>query len=199
VGTSGYAQATVSRIARLANSSPGTIYKTHISKEGLLADSFVSIIGARWIAASTFSGVLDEGSIAGLLEFEASARNELRRNFILESMLAAAYSQRIRVAIFRQINDLEVLLPGAVEVDVSQKLWIAYMLRTLYSVSVGVGWLATITGTAKDHDFNQFAEPLRRILRRDYLPDWDSISNSVLDIEPSDSRRQFGAASDPPE
>jgi AcrR family transcriptional regulator len=199
VGTSGYAQATVSRIARLANSSPGAIYKTHISKEGLLADSFVSIIGARWIAASTFSSLLDEGSIAGLLEFEASVRNDLRRNFMLESILAAAYSQRIRTAIFRQISDLETLLSRVVDVDDAQKLWIAYMLRTLYSLAVGVGWLATITDTAKDHDFNQFAEPFRRTLRQDCLPDWQRISETVLGMKITDPRRSFGAISDSPE
>jgi AcrR family transcriptional regulator len=199
VGTSGYAQATVSRIARRANSSPGAIYKTHISKEGLLADSFVSIIGARWIAPSTFSSILDEGSIAGLLEFEASERNGLRRNFMLESILAAAYSQKIRSAIFRQISELESLLTRVVDVDDPQRLWIAYMLRSLYSLAVGVGWLATITDTAKDHDFNQFAEPLRRILRRDCLPDWQRIADTVLSLKPTGPRRSFGANWDLPE
>jgi AcrR family transcriptional regulator len=191
VGKSGYAQATVSRIARRANSSPGAIYKTHTSKEGLLADSFVNVIGARWIAASTFSGILGEGSFTSLLEFEASEGNELRRDFMLESVLAAAYSQTIRSAILRQFGELDVLMSRVTDIDDEQRVWMSYMVRTLYSLAIGVGWLATLTRTAREHDFNQFVEPLRRILLRDCLPDWDSVSEQLLHVNVSAPRRFF--------
>jgi AcrR family transcriptional regulator len=191
VGKSGYAEATVSRIARRANSSPGAIYKTHTSKEGLLADSFVNVVGARWIAAATFSSILNESSLTSLLEFEASEGNELRRDFMLESVLAAAYSQTIRSAMLRQFGEFEVLMSRVTDIDDEQRVCLSHMIRTLYSLAIGVGWLATLTRTAKDHDFNQFAEPLRRTLLRDCLPDWESVSQQLLRVNPAAPRRFF--------
>lgn len=176
VGKSGYHGATISRIARRADCSPGAIYKMHSSKEDLVVAVFSDIIGSRWMHASDFVDILEGGNLSGLLRYEASAHNALRRNFTLETVLAAAHNDKLRDAVVGQLRELEALIPGLVVVDADEKKCLRHMVRSISSVAVGVSWLASITKTTETLDFNQFAEPFRLALLSDCVPTWQQIS-----------------------
>lgn len=85
VGKSGYTRATISRIARRANCSPGAIYKLYPSKEDLVIAAFHDLMRARWMNASNFIDVLEEGSLTQLLNASASEANAVRQSFTLET------------------------------------------------------------------------------------------------------------------
>jgi AcrR family transcriptional regulator len=176
VGKSGYHGATISRIARRADCSPGAIYKTHSSKEELVVAVFSDIIGSRWMNVSDFVDILEAGNLSSLLRYEASDYNALRRNFTLETVLAAAHNDKLREAVLAQLQVLEALIPGLVVVDDDEKECLRHMVRSISSVAVGVSWLASITKTTASLDFNQFAEPFRRALLSDCVPTWAQIS-----------------------
>jgi AcrR family transcriptional regulator len=179
VGKSGYHGATISRIARRADCSPGAIYKSHSSKEDLVVAAFRDIVGSRWIHVSDFVDILEEGNMSKLLHYEASDHNALRRNFTLEAVLAAAHNEKLRDTVLGQLRELEALIPGLVVVDDTEKECLAHMVRSISSVAVGVSWLASITKTAESLDFNQFAEPFRLALLSDCVPTWDQISQQI--------------------
>jgi AcrR family transcriptional regulator len=176
VGKSGYHGATISRIARRADCSPGAIYKSHSSKEDLVVAVFSDIIGSRWMHLSDFVDILEAGNLSGLLHYEASDHNALRRNFTLETVLAAAHNDKLREAVVGQLRELESLITGLVVVDDEEKACLRHMVRSISSVAVGVSWLASVTKTTKSLDFNQFAEPFRLALLSDCVPTWQQIS-----------------------
>lgn len=179
VGKSGYHGATISRIARRADCSPGAIYKTHSSKEDLVVAAFSEIVGSRWMNVPDFVEVLEPGTLARLLHYEASDRNSLRRNFTLETALASAHNDKLRDAVLGQLRELEALIPSLVKVDDIERQSIRHMVRSISSVGVGVSWLASITKTTESLDFNQFAEPFRLALLSDCVPTWPQISARV--------------------
>jgi AcrR family transcriptional regulator len=188
VGKSGYHGATISRIARRADCSPGAIYKSHSSKEELVVAVFSDIIGSRWMHVSDFVDILEAGSLSGLLRYEASDQNALRRNFTLETVLAAAHNDKLRDAVVGQLRELEALIPGLVVVDDDEKECLRHMVRSISSVAVGVSWLASITRTTESLDFNQFAEPFRLALLSDCVPTWQQIAlqmRGLVDEQPA--------------
>src|ERR1019366_7616816 len=111
VGKSGYTRATISRIARRANCSPGAIYKLYPSKEDLVIAAFHDLMRARWMRVSNFVDVFEEGSITQLLYNATSSNNSARQSFTLETALAAAQSERLRLAILSQLSELQALVP----------------------------------------------------------------------------------------
>ena len=113
VGKSGYTRATISRIARRANCSPGAIYKLYPSKEDLVIAAFHDLMRARWMNASNFIDVLEEGSLTQLLYSAASELNAVRQSFTLETALAAAHSEKLRDAMLGQVGELESGDPAA--------------------------------------------------------------------------------------
>jgi AcrR family transcriptional regulator len=179
VGKSGYHGATISRIARRADCSPGAIYKTHSSKEDLVVAAFSEIVGSRWMNVSDFVEVLEPGTLARLLHYEASDHNALRRNFTLESALAAAHNDKLRDAVLSQLRELEALIPSLVAVNDVERESIRHLVRSISSVGVGVSWLASVTKRTQSLDFNQFAEPFRLALLSDCIPTWPQISTQV--------------------
>ncbi|MHB2029415.1 MAG: TetR/AcrR family transcriptional regulator, partial [Acidimicrobiales bacterium] len=96
VSKSGYTRATISRIARRANCSPGAIYKLYPSKEDLVIATLRKLMKARWMRVGNFVDVLQEGSITQLLYAAASPENELRMSFSLETGLTAFQSDKLR-------------------------------------------------------------------------------------------------------
>ncbi len=179
VGRSGYHGATISRIARRAQCSPGAIYKSHNSKEDLVVVAFRDIIGSRWMNVSDFAQILDKHSMLRLLDYEASEHNALRRNFTLEAVLAAAHTDKLRTTVLGQLQELEALIPSLVVVDDVEEKGLRYMVRSITTVAVGVSWLATITKTVDQLDFNQFAEPFRLALLSECVPTWKEISQQM--------------------
>jgi AcrR family transcriptional regulator len=175
VAKSGYVRATITRIARRADCSPGAIYKLYPSKEDLVIAAFREIMRARWLRAANFADILDVGSMTQLLYSSSSVQNEVRQSFTMETTLASTHSDKIRLAVFALFHELEDAvrsLSAASEDDVEK---LRYLVRSITSMVVAVNWLTTITTATRDIDFNQFAEPFRRVILRDVVPNWESI------------------------
>ncbi len=90
VGKSGYMRATISRISRRANCSPGSIYKIYPSKEDLTIAAIRAVMQVPWIALSHFNDILEEGALTQLLYSSASTQNDVRKSFTLEVAMASA-------------------------------------------------------------------------------------------------------------
>jgi AcrR family transcriptional regulator len=171
VGKSGYVRATISRIARRSNCSPGAIYKFHRSKEDLVIAAFADLMASRRTSAAHITRVLDEGYLTGILSHEASDECELRRNFTLEMALVARHSDTMRSIILSRLIECDSQEPDPVEIDESQNQRLRRANRTIATVIVAVSWLATITGATASYDMKSFAEPLRRGLINQWFPD----------------------------
>jgi AcrR family transcriptional regulator len=182
VGKSGYTKATISRISRRANCSPGAIYKLYPSKEDLVIASLRKIMTAPWITVSSFADILEIGSLAQLLYSSASTQNEVRKSFTLEVAMASAHSEKLRVAVRKQLRALDALVPLITGVDDEQRLRFKYMLRTVVFLTLGVSFLSTITKATDQVDFNQFAEPLLRSLLDRVQPSWPEIRRQLQSI-----------------
>jgi AcrR family transcriptional regulator len=179
VGKSGYAAATISRIARRADCSPGAIYKSYSSKEDLVVGTFVDILGAGQMKFVDVAEVLNEGFLAASMRAGSSDERALQRNFLLELFLSAGHHDKFREAIRRQLMDLESSVPRALELDEEEGDHLRYMLRTVVTALVGASWISTLTETATQLDFAQFSEPLCRAILVCWLPDWDATSRAI--------------------
>lgn len=182
VGKSGYTRATISRIARRANCSPGAIYKLYPSKEDLVISAFHDLMRARWMKFTNFVDILEEGSLTQLLYSSASGQNSVRQSFTLETALAAAHSDKLRDAVLGQIGELESVVPLLNNVSDEEKVRLRYMIRSIVFVTVGINFLSTVTSVTRTVDFNQFGEPFRRALLRDGVPTWSEMCQQILEV-----------------
>jgi AcrR family transcriptional regulator len=182
VGKSGYTRATISRIARRANCSPGAIYKLYPSKEDLVIAAFHDLMRARWMSLSNFIDVLEEGSLTQLLYSSASESNAVRRSFTLETALAAAHSEKLQVAILGQLSELEAVIPLLTNISDDEKNRLRYLIRSIMFVNIGVTFLSTVTDSLQHMDFNQFAEPFRRAVLKDGVPTWSEMCHQILEL-----------------
>jgi AcrR family transcriptional regulator len=179
VAKSGYVRATITRIARRAECSPGAIYKLYPSKEDLVIAAFRDIMRARWLRAANFANILEEGSLTQLLYSSSSVQNEVRQSFTMETTVASTHSDKIRLAVwalFHELEDAVRSLSGTSENEIES---LRYLVRSITSMVVAVNWLTTITTATRDIDFNQFAEPFRRVILRDIVPNWDHIATQI--------------------
>lgn len=182
VGKSGYTRATISRIARRANCSPGAIYKLYPSKEDLVVSAFHQLMRARWMSFTNFVNILEEGSLTQLLYSTASELNAVRQNFTLETALASAHSEKLRYAVLGQVSELEAVVPLLANVSDDEKNRLRYLIRSIVFCTVGVSFLSTVTKRTQSVDFNQFAEPFRRALLRDGVPTWSEMCQQILEL-----------------
>jgi AcrR family transcriptional regulator len=182
VGRSGYTRATISRIARRANCSPGAIYKLYPSKEDLIIAAFHDLMRARWMRISNFIDVLEEGSITQLLYSSASSQNAVRQSFSLETALAAAHSEKLRVALLSQLSELESVIPLLTNINEVDRNRLRYLIRSISFATIGVTFLATVTTSVQEIDFNQFAEPFRRAVLKDCVPTWSEMCHQILEL-----------------
>jgi len=182
VGKSGYTHATISRIARRANCSPGAIYKIYLSKEDLVIAAFQDLMRARWMRISNFVDVLEEGSITQLLYNSASSENEVRQNFTLETALAAVHSDKLRLAILGQLGELEAIIPLLINIGDDDKDRLRYLIRSITFATIGVTFLSTVTNALQSTDLNQFAEPFRRAILKDCVPTWSEMCHQILEL-----------------
>jgi len=182
VGKSGYTRATISRISRRANCSPGAIYKLYPSKEDLVIAATRKIMQAPWITLAALAEILDDGVLTQLLFSAASTQNDVRKSFNLEIAMASGHSDKIRAAVETQLQGLEILVPLLDGVSDEQRNQLRHMIRAVTAVTLGTSFLSTVTKVTDQIDFNQFAEPLRRsILQRDQLP-WPEISRQLKQL-----------------
>ncbi len=187
VGKSGYSRATISRISRRANCSPGNIYKIYPSKEDLVIAAIRRIMQAPWITIATFADVLEEGVLAQLLYSASSVHNEVRKNFTLEIALASAHSDKIRAAVENQLQALELIVPLIEGLSDEEKGELCCMIRVIVAVTLGSSFFSTVTKATDQIDFNQFAEPFRRaLLQRRNLP-WPEIRRQLLSLASTQS------------
>jgi AcrR family transcriptional regulator len=185
VGKSGYTRATISRISRRANCSPGAIYKIYPSKEDLVIAATRRIMEAPWITIAALADILEAGVLTQLLSSAASTHNEVRKSFTLEIAMASAHSEKIRAAVETQMQGLELLVPLLEGVTDEEKDQLRYMIRAIIAVSLGASFLSTVTKASEQIDYNQFAEPFRRsILERSQLP-WTEIRRQLNQLAQS--------------
>ena len=182
VGKSGYTRATISRIARRANCSPGAIYKLYPSKEDLVISAFHQIMRARWMNITNFVDILEEGSLTQLLYASASDQNAVRQYFTLETALASAHSPKLRDAVLGQVGELESVVRLLPNMSDDEKTRLSYLIRSIVYATVGVSFLSTVTKRTQTVDFNQFAEPFRRALLRDGVPTWSEMCHQILNL-----------------
>ncbi|MCU1363356.1 MAG: hypothetical protein JWM55_1184 [Acidimicrobiaceae bacterium] len=179
VAKSGYTGATISRISRRANCSPGAIYKIYTSKDELAVAAIRSVMKAPWITTENFCSILDEGALAQLLYASASHHNDARNYFVLEVSLSSGQNAQLRAALQSQLRNLELLVPFVSGLDDAESLQLSYMIRLLTSLSLGAGFFSTVTKAISGIEFNQFAEPLRRTLKQQF-PSWGEIRRQLL-------------------
>jgi AcrR family transcriptional regulator len=168
VGKSGYNGATISRIARRVECSPGAIYKMYKSKEDLVLDAFRRIVAMRWIKDADFARILDAESITRLLSNEVSPENSLRRNFTLETVIAAAHNAKLQPTVASELKDPGGVVSRLDVPDPQRKVALGHITQCIASASKAVRWLAAITDEMSSLDFNQFAEPLRLALKHEW-------------------------------
>jgi AcrR family transcriptional regulator len=170
IGKSGYVRATISRIARRSNCSPALVYKLHRSKEDLVIDAFTELVTRRQLNVSIMAKVLDEGFFASVLHSEASNESERRRNFSLETALAAGHSDIMRPFILGELIQGASARKVLIESGDGPNQRLDYAVRTVIAVVMSVSWLATITSSTDSLDMNAFAEPLRCGLQNQWFP-----------------------------
>lgn len=185
VGEFGYARATISRIARRANSSAGAIYESHHSKEELVVGCFIDILGAQRMTLTDAANILSEGFVASAMRASSDDGARLQRNFVLESFIAAEHHSKIREAIRRQLTELESTVPQALGLGSEESRWFSYMLRTVMAILIGASWLSTLTRTAAQLEFAQFSEPIRQVILSRWLPNWDALSRDIKKSTPA--------------
>jgi AcrR family transcriptional regulator len=182
VGKSGYTRATISRISRRANCSPGAIYKIYPSKEDLVISATRKIMQAPWISITALADILEPGVLAQLLFSAASEQNSVRKSFTLEIAIASAHSAKIRAAVQSQMQGLELLVPLIEGIDDDEKSELCHIIRAVIALALGASFLSTVTKATDHIDFNGFAEPIRRtLLTRDRLS-WPDIRQQLLQL-----------------
>jgi AcrR family transcriptional regulator len=182
VGKSGYARATISRISRRANCSPGAIYKLYPSKEDLIIGAMGSLMEAPWMTISNFAEILDPGVLAQLLYSAASDENLVRKSFALEIAMASAQSNKLRAAVRSQVRRLEAVVPLIDGLDDDDRTRLTCMIRVIIFLTLGVGFLSAITKATDQVDFNEFAEPLRQSLLNNNAPSWVEIQRQLHNL-----------------
>ena len=185
VGRSGYTRATISRIARRANCSPGAIYKLYESKEELVATAFRELMRSRWMRASNFVRVLEEDAISRMLYRATSCEHAVRRSFSTEFALAAPYNELLLTAIQDQTKGLAAIVDGLENVSSDEKRHLNHLIRAMTYLTVGVGMLANVSENTQCANFGQFAEPFRRAILRDCLPTWTELRRQIVDAAQS--------------
>jgi AcrR family transcriptional regulator len=179
VGESGFTRATLSRIGRRANRTPGAINMLYHSKEDLVVDAFQSLMRDRWLSVVNFVEVLEEGSITQLLYSSASRENALRQCFILEIGLAAVHSEKLQIAILSGMGELEAIIPQLSNMSDDEKDRLRYLIRSTSFLTIGVTFLSTVTDSMVYTNYNQFAEPFRRAILKDSVPLWRELRRQI--------------------
>ena len=182
VGRSGYTRATISRISRRANCSPGAIYKIYPSKEELVIAATRGLMQAPWITLSSAAAILNEGMLAQLLHASASNQNAVRRDFILEMIMASAHNAKLRGAVGAQLQLIEGVAPRIVGISDEERKHLGYMLREIVLLVLGVSFLSAVTQVVSSTDFNQFTEPFRQSLIECCFPSWADISRQLKEM-----------------
>jgi AcrR family transcriptional regulator len=182
VGKSGYTHATISRIARRANCSPGVIYKMYPSKEDLMVAAFDASLNPKWLQVDNFVKVLDAGYLAQSLYDMTSDANAIRRDFVLESALAAAYNPRIHESMKAPGRSLVTVTPLLGGVTEEERNALVVVVRTFAFLVTGVSMLSAAVGGLHRANLSQFTEPFRRAVLEQCGPSWDDYCKLLVEL-----------------
>jgi AcrR family transcriptional regulator len=183
VGKSGYTHATISRIARRANCSPGVIYKIYPSKEDLMVAAFDASLNPKWLQVDNFVKVLNPGHLAQSLYDMTSDANAIRRDFVLESALAAAYNPRIHESMKAPERDLVNITPLLGDTTDDERSTLVVVVRTFTFLVTGVSMLSAAFGELHRTNLSQFAEPFRRAVLEQCGPSWDDFCRLLIEVK----------------
>jgi AcrR family transcriptional regulator len=182
VGVSGYTRATISRISRRADCSPGAIYKMFPAKEDLVIFASRRMEHNHELIPLRLARMLDEGVLARALYEAASNQNDVRKYFYMEMMLASAHNQKLRSAVGAQLQSIETASDSIQGIGDEERKHLRFTIREVTLLTLGVTFLSTLTTTTNDIDFAQFAEPFRRSLLECCFPTWDDISRQLQSL-----------------
>jgi AcrR family transcriptional regulator len=167
VAKSGYHEATVSRIARRADCSPGAIYKLYRSKQDLVLDSFRAIFGSTSAASAPLSHGND---LAELLATNPRRQTGRRMFFSMETTIAAAHNDTLRATVGTYLADPWRLLQGIAEVDEAQTSRLGEFIHCLSALTQGMQWTSAVM-MDEVAPFEEFSENFQLAL----LNEWTSI------------------------
>lgn len=153
VGVSGYTKATISRISRRADCSPGAIYKLFPSKEELVIFAMRRMMVNRRLVPTRLASAFDEGLLAQTLFSSASSQNNLRKYFVMEMMLASAQNTKLRDAVGAQLQSLENIASMVTEISDEERTNLRFAFRELTLLTLGVTFLSTISQSTTKIDF----------------------------------------------
>jgi AcrR family transcriptional regulator len=179
VGRSGYTKATISRISRRAECSPGAIYKLFPAKEDLVIFASRRMEANQELLPLRLAHILDEGVLAQALYEAASSQNDLRKYFYMEMMLASAHNQKLRSAVGAQLEGIEKASETVEGIGDEERTHLRFMIREITLLTLGVTFLSTLTAATNDIDFAQFSEPFRKSLLECCFPSWPEISRQL--------------------
>ena len=179
VGMSGYTKATISRISRRANCSPGAIYKLFPAKEDLVIFAWRRMTEDAALPSSRVAFDLDEGVLARSLQSAASSQNDLRKFFVMEMLMASAQNERLRIAVGEQMLRIEDLALTLHDIPDEERLHVTFMIREITLLTLGAAFLSTMTTVVNEINFSQFSEPFRRALQDCRFPSWSTIRSQL--------------------
>jgi AcrR family transcriptional regulator len=168
VAKSGYHEATVSRIARRADCSPGAIYKLYRSKQDLVLDAFRAVVAAADAGVASLSGSRDP---ARFLSAPTRQRGN-RMLFALETTIAAAHDDTLRQTVGTFLGDPGRLMFHVGEFDDVEKSRIREFVHAAAALTQGMQWMSAVM-LMETPAFDEFSENFQLEL----LNQWSSSGN----------------------
>ena len=182
VGRSGYTRATISRIARRANCSPGAIYKLFASKEDLAVEAMRTVMRARLYSGAGRLEVTREGWLTEILLDAAAPANQVRALFNLEMTIAGAHNERIRAAILDRLTELETVASFLSGLSDSERVALRQRLRAGTFLISATSYLSTLGVAPSETELHAVAEPLRGALVAGLDPAWRTFTEQVGEL-----------------
>ncbi len=182
IGRSGYTRATISRIARRANCSPGAIYKLFASKEDLAVEAMRTVMRARLYSGAGRLEVTREGWLTEILLDAAAPANQVRALFNLEMTIAGAHNERIRAAILDRLTELETVASFLSGLSDSERVALRQRLRAGTFLISATSYLSTLGVAPSETELHAVAEPLRGALVAGLDPAWRAFTEQVGEL-----------------
>ncbi len=182
VGRSGYTRATISRIARRANCSPGAIYKLFASKEDLAIEAMRTVMRARLLAPGRRLDVAREGWLTEMLADAVAPSNHVRALFNLEMTIAGAHNERIRAAILDRLTELETVASILAGLADEERVVLRQRLRAGTFLVSAMGYLSTLGAAPSESELHAFAEPIRAALVAGHESAWRAFDEQIGEL-----------------
>ncbi len=182
VGRSGYTRATISRIARRANCSPGAIYKLFASKEDLAIEAMRTVMRARLLSPGRRLDMTREGWLTETLLDAIAPANHVRAQFNLEMTIAGAHNERIRAAILARLTDIESVASILADLDDDERIVLRQRLRVVTYLIAAMGYLSTLGAAPSEAELHAFAEPMRCALVEGREHAWRAFDQQIGEL-----------------